>query len=425
MSKKRVVVTGFGLVSCFGNDADKYYDDLLAGKSGVSLLEGFSCEGFPTRIGGEIKNFDTEGYVDRKQARRLDSVIQYSMVAGKKAMEKAGLSIEGTQKLDKKRCGILIGSGMGGMKTFESGMKTFESGIYHYLEHGLKKLSPFFIPSIITNMSGGALAIDYGFMGPNYSISTACATSNNCILAAANHIKYGDADLMITGGAESPISAVGVGGFVACRAVSQRNDEPQKASRPWDKDRDGFVIGEGAGVLVLESLEHAQKRGAPIYAEFLGGGLSCDAFHMTAPPADGSTVSLCIENALRNSGVAKEDVSYINAHATSTPVGDAVELRGLHNVFGNLKNIKINGTKSLIGHGLGAAGGLEAIAVVKAILTNKLHPTLNVDNPIDEVEKYNMEIFGKAIDHEVRVAMSTSLGFGGHNATILFAPFKE
>jgi 3-oxoacyl-[acyl-carrier-protein] synthase II len=414
MAKKRIVITGMGIVSCFGNDVDVYYQNLLAGKSGISTITEFPCEDFPTHIGGVIKNFETGDYMDKKQARRIDKSIAYTVVAGKKSLEHAGLTGEAFDKLDKERCGILIGSGMGGMGIFTEGVQTL-------LEKGHRKVSPFFVPYILTNMCGAILGIDIGFMGPNYSISTACATSNYAIISAANHIRRGDADLMLAGGVEAAILAMGLAGFCACKALSQRNNEPEKASRPWDKNRDGFVMGEGAGVLVLESLEHAQARGATILAEYLGGGLSCDAHHLTEPRADGEGVALCIRRALEDAGIQAEEINYINAHATSTPAGDMAEVRALKKVFKQPSAIKMNSTKSMIGHLLGAAGGVEAIATIKAILDHQIHPTINLEDPEDDLE---FDVPTKAEHFVVKKAISNSFGFGGHNASIILAPYR-
>ncbi len=416
MTKKRVVVTGMGVVSCFGTDVDAFYDQLLAGKSGISPIKEFPCHEFPTRFAGSVRDFDVGDYLDKKQARRVDPFIRYTAVAGKKALEKGNLTGDAFEKLDKTRCGILIGSGMGGMNVFYEGVETL-------LSKGFKRITPFFVPFIITNMGGALLAIDIGFMGPNYSISTACATANYCIYSAAEHIMRGEADLMLCGGTESPINPIGVAGFVACKALSERNDDPQKASRPWDKQRDGFVIGEGAGVLMLESLEHAIARGAPIYAEYLGGAITCDAHHMTDPRADGLGVSLCIENALAQAGIEKEQINYINAHATSTLAGDLCEVRAIRKVFGSgIENILINSTKSMIGHCLGAAGGIEAIAVIKAIETGMLHPTINLLDPEEEIDGIDV-VPNVAKPHQVTAALSNSFGFGGHNSTLVFAPY--
>jgi len=412
---KRIVVTGMGVVSCFGNDVETFYQSLLAGKSGITPITEFPCEDFPTRFAGAIHNFEAGEYMDKKQARRVDKSIAYTMVAGKKALEFAGLTGEGFNQLKKDRCGILVGSGMGGMTMFADGVQTL-------LEKGPRKVSPFFVPYILTNMCGAMLGIDLGFMGPNYSISTACATANYSIIAAAHHIDKGDADLMITGGVEAAILPMGLAGFCACKALSQRNDAPEKASRPWDRDRDGFVMGEGAGIIVLESLEHAQARGATILAEYLGGGLSCDAYHLTDPRADGEGVAACIRYALEDAGITAEEINYINAHATSTPVGDMAEVRALKKIFKNPSSIKMNSTKSMIGHLLGAAGGVEAIATIKAITDHMIHPTINLENPESELE---FDVPTQAEEFEINKGMSNSFGFGGHNASVIFAPYKE
>ncbi|NGX63960.1 MAG: 3-oxoacyl-[acyl-carrier-protein] synthase 2 [Candidatus Anoxychlamydiales bacterium] len=417
MKKKRVVVTGLGLVSCFGNDVDTFYDQLLAGKSAVKTIDLFDVSDFPTKIAAYIKDFDVGDYMHKKQARRVDPFIRYAMVAGKKALIDSKIDSTLLANLDKYRCGIVIGSGMGGMKSFSDGVETL-------IKQSYKRLTPFFVPFIITDMAGALLAIDLGFRGPNYSISTACATSNYCIHAAAEHIRKGETDIMLSGGSEAPISPIGLAGFVQAKALSERNDEPEKASRPWDKGRDGFVMGEGSGVLVLESLEHALKRKAKIYAEYLGGSLNCDAYHMTDPIADGTVVARCIQNAIKDAGIAKEDINYINTHATSTLVGDLCEIRAIKKAFGpHTKNIKINATKSMIGHCLGAASSIEAIATIKAIEKNKLHPTINLENPEEELADID-PIANKAIEYKITAAMSSSFGFGGHNSVVIFAPYN-
>lgn len=414
MQRRRVVVTGLGVVSCFGNDVDQFYKSLLEGKSGIVTITEFPCADFPTRFAGVIRNFDVGDYMQKKQARRADPFILYAMVAGKKAVEDSKISLD---NIDKSRFGIVIGSGMGGMTTFSDGVLTVE-------QKGYRRLTPFFVPFIITNMAGALIAIDLGLSGPNYSISTACATSNFSILAAADEIRYGNADIMLAGGSEAPMSKIGLAGFVAAKALSTRNDTPEKASRPWDKDRDGFVMGEGCGALILESLDHALARGATIYAELLGGSKNCDAFHMTEPREDGSFVARCIEDAIKDAGISKSDINYINAHATSTVVGDLCEVRAIKQVFGrDIENIKMNGTKSMTGHCLGAAGGIEAIATVKAIQTSKIHPTINIENLEDEVKGIDV-VANVAQDLTVKAALSNSFGFGGHNATLVFAPYK-
>jgi 3-oxoacyl-[acyl-carrier-protein] synthase II len=415
-----VVITGMGVASCFGNDVDTFYDSLLEGKSGVGTIDRFDASSFPTRFAAQIRDFKLDGMVDKKNARRYDDCLSYSMVSAKKALKHAGLDKteheEAYSKLDLTKCGVLIGSGMGGLTVFQDGVKNL-------VEKGHRKISPFFIPYAITNMGGALVAMDIGFMGPNYSISTACATANYAFVAAANHIRKGDADVIIVGGSEAPIIPVGLGGFVACRALSSRNDEPEKASRPWDTNRDGFVMGEGAAVLVMESLEHAQKRGAKILGEYLGGAVTCDAYHMTDPRADGLGVSTCIELALKDARIERDQVNYINAHATSTLVGDVAEVRAIKNVFSDLSHVKMNGTKSMIGHCLGAAGGMEAVATLKAIETGWVHPTLNQENLVDEVADIDTVAGGKK-EHKIEAGISNSFGFGGHNSVVVFGGYK-
>ncbi|MBA3722125.1 MAG: beta-ketoacyl-ACP synthase II [Parachlamydiaceae bacterium] len=412
--KKRIVITGMGVVSCLGHEVDTYYQNLLAGKSGITTITEFSCDQFPTKFAGIIKDFDPGNYIDKKQARRVDKFIGYTMVAGKKALEMASITPDVLEKLDKKKCGVLVGSGMGGMGVFAEGVETL-------VTEGFRRVTPFFVPYILTNMGGALLAIDIGFMGPNYSISTACATANYSIISAAEHIRRGEADLMLCGGAEAAIIPMGLAGFCACKALSKRNEEPTKASRPWDMGRDGFVMGEGAGILVIESLEHALARGAPILAEYLGGGLSCDAHHMTEPRSDGEGVALCIQNALKDAQIQSDEVNYINAHATSTLAGDMAEINALKKVFKNPSSIKINSTKSMIGHLLGASGGVEAVATVKAITDGIIHPTINLENPEPGLE---FDVPTKATKMKINKALSNSFGFGGHNASIVLAPYN-
>ncbi|CAA3031645.1 3-oxoacyl-[acyl-carrier- ] synthase I, chloroplastic-like [Olea europaea subsp. europaea] len=336
--KKRIVITGMGLVSVFGNDIDMFYNKLLEGVSGISPIDRFDASEFSVRFAGQIRNFSSKGYIDGKNDRRLDDCWRYCLVAGKRALEDASLGQEVLETMDRTRIGVLVGSGMGGITAFSNGVEAL-------IQKGYKKITPFFIPYSITNMGSALLAIDTGLMGPNYSISTACATANYCFYAAANHIRRGEADIMVAGGTEAAVIPTGVGGFIACRALSQRNDEPERASRPWDKDRDGFVIGEGSGVLIMESLEHAMKRGANIIAEYLGGAVTCDAHHMTDPRSDGLGVSSCIIKSLEDAGVAPEEVNYVNAHATSTLAGDLAEVNAIKKVFKNTSDIKMNGTK--------------------------------------------------------------------------------
>eukprot|EP00241_Pyramimonas_parkeae_P001608 CAMPEP_0114247332 /NCGR_PEP_ID=MMETSP0058-20121206/12967_1 /TAXON_ID=36894 /ORGANISM="Pyramimonas parkeae, CCMP726" /LENGTH=433 /DNA_ID=CAMNT_0001360633 /DNA_START=152 /DNA_END=1453 /DNA_ORIENTATION=+ len=414
---QRIVITGMGLVSCHGNDVDTYYDKLLAGESAIGEIDRFDISEFPTKFAGQIRNFDSEGYIDKKSDRRYDDCLRYTMVSGKKALEDAGIGMgtEAFDALEKERCGVLIGTGMGGLTVFQDGVKNL-------VEKGHRKISPFFIPFAITNMGGALFGIETGFMGPNYSISTACATANYCFNSAAHHLLRGDADIIVAGGSEAAIIPVGLGGFVACRALSTANEDPKKASRPWDKNRDGFVMGEGAGVLVMETLEHALKRGARIHAEYLGGAVTCDAHHMTEPRKDGAGVGRCIDLALKESGLTYKDVNYINAHATSTPAGDMAEVNAIKSVFKEYDHVKINATKSLIGHCLGAAAGLEAIACIKAIQTGKVHPSLNQDDLEDDMDMNTVPNVMQ--EHQVTAALSNSFGFGGHNSCCVFAPYK-
>nr|CAB3458613.1 unnamed protein product [Digitaria exilis] len=429
IKQRRVVVTGMGVVTPLGHDPDVFYNNLLDGVSGISEIERFDCSNFPTRIAGEIKSFSTDGWVAPKLAKRMDKFMLYLITAGKKALENGGLTEELMSELDKTRCGVLIGSAMGGMKVFNDAIEA--------LRVSYKKMNPFCVPFATTNMGSAILAMDLitaiiqlivsvilqGWMGPNYSISTACATSNFCILNAANHIRRGEADVMLCGGSDAPLIPIGLGGFVACRALSQRNSDPTKASRPWDMDRDGFVMGEGAGVLVLEELEHAKARGAKIYAEFLGGSFTCDAYHMTEPHPEGRGITLCIEKALADSGVAREEINYVNAHATSTQSGDLKEYEAIVRCFGQNPQLRVNSTKSMTGHLIGAAGGIEAVASIQAIRTGWVHPNLNLENPEDIVD-VNVLVGPQKERCEVNVALSNSFGFGGHNSSILFAPFN-
>ncbi|KAK9697313.1 hypothetical protein RND81_08G029400 [Saponaria officinalis] len=413
--QRRVVVTGMGVVSPLGHEIDIFYNNLLEGVSGISEIEAFDCATYPTRIAGEIKSFSTEGWVAPKLSKRMDKFMLYMLTAGKKALSDGGITDELMNEIDKTKCGVLIGSAMGGMKVFHDALEA--------LRISYKKMNPFCVPFATTNMGSAMLAMDLGWMGPNYSISTACATSNFCILNAANHIIRGEADLMLCGGSDATIIPIGLGGFVACRALSQRNNDPTKASRPWDANRDGFVMGEGAGVLLLEELDHALNRGAEIYAEFLGGSFTCDAYHMTEPHPEGVGVALCIEKALAEAGLAKEEINYVNAHATSTPTGDLKEYQALVRCFGDNPELKINSSKSMTGHLLGAAGAVEAIATVQAIRTGWLHPNINLENPDKGVDA-NLLVGPTKERYNVRAALSNSFGFGGQNSSIIFAPYE-
>jgi 3-oxoacyl-[acyl-carrier-protein] synthase II len=412
-SKKRVVITGMGLVSCLGNEPDLFYQRLLNGESGISMIEEFPIEEIPTKFAGRVIGFDPGEYVDKKLARRADRFILFGLYAAKRAILSANIALDGSQIRDKTRAGVVMGSGVGGMSTFAENQTIL-------LNKGPRRISPFVIPYIIPNMCGGLVAKDLGFMGPNYSISTACATSNYCILSAAKHIISGEVDIMLAGGTEAPLCPIGVAGFCALKALSERNDAPQKASRPWDKERDGFVIAEGAGVLVLESLEHALQRGAPILAELCGGGMSCDAYHMTEPHPEGLGVALTIRKALEEAGLSETDIDYINAHATSTPIGDITEIAALERVFSKPESICMNATKSMIGHSLGAAGALEACATIAAIQSGWVHPTINLENP--EPIRFHLPVQKEKKD--IRYALSNSFGFGGHNSSIVLGRYE-
>ncbi|KAJ9179437.1 hypothetical protein P3X46_011225 [Hevea brasiliensis] len=412
---RRVVVTGVGVVTSIGQDADTFYNNLLNGVSGISEIEAFDCSQFPTKIAGEIKSFSPDEWVSPKLSKRADKFVLYLLTAGKKALVDGGITDQVMGVLDKTRCGVIIGSALGGMKVFNDGVEA--------LRVSYKKMNPFCVPFATTNVGSAILAMDLGWMGPSYSISSACATSNFCILNSANHIIRGETDLMLCGGSDAAIIPIGLGGFVACRTLSHRNNDPTKASRPWDSDRDGFVLGEGAGILLLEELEHAKRRGAQIYAEFLGGSCTCDAYHMTEPHPDGMGISLCIEQALAQTGVFKEDINYINAHATSTQTGDLREFQALVRCFGGNPELRVNSTKSMIGHLLGAAGAVEAVATVKAIQTGWIHPNINLENPDKAVDKHVL-VGAKKERMDIKVALSNSFGFGGHNSSILFAPYK-
>lgn len=414
MSKKRIVITGLGVVSCFGSDVDLFYQALLRGDSGVRTIDTFPCEDFPTRFAAGVRHFDSSEYLEKKQARRVDPFLAYSIVAGKKALEYAAISPNKSHGFDPQRCGIIIGSGMGGMALYAENIQAL-------IERGHQRVSPFFIPYIITNMASGMLAMDLGFMGPNYAVSTACASGNHAIIAAANHIRHGDADLMVCGGAEAGVNPIALAGFCALKALSKRNDAPEAASRPWDTERDGFVIGEGAGILVLESLEHAEKRGATILAEYLGGAVSCDAHHITEPRSDGAGVILCLHSALNDAGISASRVNYINAHATATQAGDMVEIDALKQVFTDYSSITINATKSMTGHALGASAGLEAVALAKAVATGEIHPTRNLNAKEEGIGFFTPL---QAHSMQVDVGLSNAFGFGGHNSAILLTRYN-
>ncbi|MDH4127244.1 MAG: beta-ketoacyl-ACP synthase II [Spirochaetota bacterium] len=414
---KKVVITGLGIISPIGNTVSEYWNNCIEGKSGVDFIKRFDASNFPTKIGAEVKNFDPLNYMDKKTFQRNDIFTHFGLAAVQQALEDANLSQANLDKLDRHRVGVVIGSGIGGIHEFTKNDLAYDKS-------GWKKVSPFFIPALITNMASGVAAITWKLKGPNFSISTACATANHSILESMHIIRRGEADIIVSGGTEGALSPLGLAGFCASRALSANNENPQKASRPFDINRDGFVLGEGAGILVVESEESALKRNAKIYAEIAGGGMSCDAYHITAPCEDGEGVIYCMNQALINSNVEKDEVNYINTHGTSTPLGDKAEQFAIKQVFkDSIKNIKINSTKSMIGHLLGAAGGVEAIAVIKSIESNKLHPTINQDNPDPDCDLECVP--NEAIDYKVSVALSNSFGFGGHNCSLIFKRYNK
>lgn len=409
MSKRRVVVTGLGLITPVGNTVNSSWEALLSGESGIAPITKFDASEFTTRFSGSVKDFDAEQYMSRKDARKMDLFIQYGMAAGIQAMTDSGLDMD---KIDPSRVGVAIGSGMGGMPLIEQGHAALSKG-------GPRKISPFFVPSTIINMISGHLSIKYGMTGPNFAVTTACTTGVHNIGLAARTIAYGDADVMVAGGAEDVTCPLAVGGFASAKALSTRNDDPQAASRPWDKDRDGFVIGDGAGVMVLEEYELAKARGATIYGELVGFGMSGDAFHMTSPPADGAGAAAAMVNAINDAKIAREQVGYINAHGTSTPAGDKAEVAAIKSVFGeHAHDLLISSTKSMTGHLLGAAGSVEAIITLLALRDQIIPPTLNLDNPD---EGFDLDFVPHtARKHEFEYALCNSFGFGGTNGSLLF-----
>ena len=412
MQKRRVVVTGLGCISPVGNTVDDLWSALNAGKSGVQPITVFDASDMPVKFSAPIKDFNAEKYFDIKEQRKLDLFMQYGMAAGIDAITDSGLE---NFDLDLERIGVAIGSGIGGLPSIEKTHNT-------YLKSGPKRISPFFIPATIINMISGNLSIKYGYKGPNLSIVTACTTGTHNIGEGYRQIQYSHADLMVCGGAEMATTPLGIGGFAAARALSTRNDDPEKASRPWDIGRDGFVLGDGAGVLVLEELEHAKRRGAKIYAELSGYGMSADAFHMTLPSESGEGAQRSMKNAIKDADLSIEDISYINAHGTSTPAGDIVEAKAVKNLFGNhSKNLVVNSTKSMIGHLLGAAGGVEALVTVLSLKNQTIHQTINVDNQDPECDlDFNIESSKKM---DIKHALTNSFGFGGTNGSIVFSKY--
>ncbi len=409
MSRRRVVVTGLGTVCPVGNTVQEAWSNILAGKSGITGITRFDASPFASRIAGEVKNFDVSQYLSPKEARRVDVFIHYGLAAGIEAIRDAGIE---KHPDNAERIGINIGSGIGGLPMIEETKQLL-------LDSGPRKISPFFIPGAIINMISGNLSIMYGFKGPSLAIVTACTTATHCIGDSARLIEYGDVDVMVAGGSESSVCSLGVGGFSAARALSTRNDDPATASRPWDVGRDGFVLGEGAGVLVLEEYEHAKKRGAKIYCELAGFGMSADAHHITAPCADGEGASRCMLNTLKNGAINLDDVDYINAHGTSTPLGDIAETVAVKRTFGDhAKQLAVSSTKSSVGHLLGAAGGVEAVFLALAIKQQVAPPTINL---IEQDPECDLDyVPNTAREMKIRVALSNSFGFGGTNGSLAF-----
>jgi len=409
---RRVVITGIGVVSPIGNNVNDFWQNLVAGKSGIDTISSFDPDkyGLTVKIAAEVKNFNPEDYFDKKDAQKFSDFIKFAYAAAMEAIKDAYLE---NANIDKDRVGVIVGTGIGGLKDIEE-----QHDILN--EKGARRVSPFFIPYGIANMASGIIAIKYGFRGPNYCVVSACATGNHSIGDAFRIIQKGDADIMIAGGTESAITPLGIAGFASLKALSTRNDEPQKASRPFDKDRDGFVMGEGAGILILEEYEHAKKRGAKIYAEIKGYAATDDAFHVTAPCSDGEGAAMCMRLALKDASLNPEDIDYINAHGTSTPLNDKIETLAIKKVFkDHAYKLKISSNKSMIGHLLGAASAVEAVASVKTIETGIIPPTINLENPDPECDLDYVP--NKAIQYDVRNVLSNSFGFGGTNACIILS----
>ena len=412
MELKRVVVTGLGALTPIGNNVSDYWDALITGKSGCANITYFNTEKFKTKFACELKNFDPLKHFNRKEARKLDRFAQYALVSSDEAIKDSKLNLD---EIDKFRVGVIWGAGIGGLETFQNEMTNYSEG------DGTPRFNPFFIPKMIADIAPANISIKYGFMGANYTTVSACASSANAMIDALNYIRLGHCDVIVTGGSEAAVTIAGMGGFNAMHALSTRNENPKTASRPFDATRDGFVLGEGAGTLILEEYEHAKKRGAKIYAEVIGGGMSSDAYHMTAPHPEGIGVERVMLNSLRDAGIKPEDVDAINTHGTSTPLGDVAELKAITKVFGkHAKNININSTKSMTGHLLGAAGAIEAISSILSINHGIIPPTIN-HNTVDEHIDPTLNLpLNKAQKRDVKIAMSNTFGFGGHNACVLF-----
>lgn len=416
MNLKRVVVTGLGALTPLGNNVKDYWNGLVNGVSGAAPISKFDASKFKTQFACEVKNFDPQDYLDRKEVRKLDLFTIFSLVATQEAIENSGLNIE---KINGDRAGVIWGSGIGGIKAFQDEVTTFNQG------DGTPRFNPFFIPKMIADISAGYISIKYGFRGPNFATVSACASATNAIVESFNYIRLGKADVMISGGSEASVVEAGIGGFNALKALSERNDSPETASRPFDKDRDGFVLGEGGAALILEELEHAQNRGAHIYAELVGGGLSADAHHITAPHPEGHGATLVMKNALEDANMQPEEIDYINVHGTSTPLGDISEAKAVIKVFGDhAYKLNISSTKSMTGHLLGAAGAVEALASILAIENQIIPPTINHFTDDDQLDNNLNFTFNKAQKREVNAALSNTFGFGGHNFSVIFKKFN-
>ena len=411
MHKRRVVVTGLGALTPIGNSVSEFWDALVSGTSGAAPITRFDATKFKTQFACELKDYNASDHFDRKEARKMDLFTQYAMVAADEAIKDSHIDLEA---LDKDRAGVIWGAGIGGLETFQNEVLSFAEG------DGTPRFNPFFIPKMIPDIAPGMISIKYGLRGPNFATVSACASSANAIIDALNYIRLGYADLMVTGGSEAGVTKAGIGGFNALHALSTRNDDPKTASRPFDKDRDGFVLGEGAGALVIESLDHAQQRGATIYAEIIGGGLSADAYHMTAPHPDGIGAAKVMENALADANLNPEDVDAVNMHGTSTPLGDVAESIALKKIFGaHLYTMNINSTKSMTGHLLGAAGAVETISTVLSAQHGVVPPTINHFTDDEAIDPQINFTFNKAQKRELNIVMSNTFGFGGHNACVV------
>ena len=417
MTPRRVVITGLGALTPIGNTLSEYWEGLLSGTSGAAPITYFDSTNYKTRFACEVKGFDVLAHFDRKEARKMDRFTQYAMVSTAEAIADAGINLE---TLNKNRVGVIWGAGIGGLETFQNEVLGLAAN------NGVPRFNPFFIPKMIADIAPGLISIKYGFGGPNFATVSACASSSNAMIDSLNYIRLGYADMIVTGGSEAAVTKAGIGGFNALHALSTRNDDPKTASRPFDKTRDGFVLGEGSGTLIFEHLEHALDRGAKIYAEVMGGGLSADAYHMTAPHPEGLGAKNVMLNGLENAGLKPEDVDTINMHGTSTPLGDIAETQAILSVFGaHTYAMNINSTKSMTGHLLGAAGAVEAISSVKAIVHNIVPPTINHQTPDDKIDDKIDFTFHTPKKRSVQVALSNTFGFGGHNACLVFKKYEE